>query len=144
MSSTLYEKDYHLWLQETVQLLQDGKLHDLDIPNLIEEIEDMGKSQRKAVKSNLKIIFVHLLKYKYQPEKRSNSWLSTLFEHRDRLAEDFTESPSLKTFFREIFEECYQKARKKASIETGLSLENFPLKCTFTPEQVLDIDYLPE
>ncbi len=144
MNQTLYEKDYCLWLEETIQLLQEGRLTELDVSNLIEEIEDMGRSEKKAVKSNLKIILWHWLKYKYQPEKRSNNWLSTIFEHRDRLEEDFTDSPSLKPFFLEVFDQCYEKARKQASLETGLSLETFPIDCPFTPEKVLDIDYLPE
>ena len=144
METTLYDKDYYLWLEETVQLLREGQFTKLDINNLIEEIEDMGRSEKKAVKSNLKILLCHLLKYKYQPEKRSKSWLSTIFEHRDRLDDDFADSPSLKRYFEEVFEACYQKARKKASIETGLPLATFPINCPFTPEQVLDMDYLPE
>ncbi|WP_035829131.1 DUF29 domain-containing protein [Crocosphaera watsonii] len=144
MKTNLYDKDYCLWLEETVQLLREGRLTELDISNLIEEIEDMGISQKKAVKSNFKILLCHLLKYKYQPEKRSRSWLSTIFEHRDRLDDDFADSPSLKRYFEEVFEPCYQKARKHASIETGLSLDTFPINCPFTPEQVLNINYLPE
>ena len=144
MSQDLYEKDYYLWLQKTVHFLQNNDFSKIDIPNLIEEIEDMGRSQKKAVKSNLKILLCHLLKYQYQPEKRSKSWLSTIFEHRDRLEEDFADSPSLQPFFREVFDQCYQKAKKQASIETGLPIENFPSHCPFTLEEVLDIDYLPE
>ncbi|MDJ0598446.1 MAG: DUF29 domain-containing protein [Crocosphaera sp.] len=144
MKINLYDKDYYLWLEETAQLLREGKLTELDVNNLIEEIEDMGRSEKKAVKSNLKILLCHLLKYKYQPEKRSRSWLSTIFEHRDRLDDDFADSPSLKRYFDEVFESCYQKARKQASIETGLPLEIFPINCPFTFEQVLNMDYLPE
>ncbi len=144
IQTTLYDKDYCLWLEETVQLLREGRLTELDINNLIEEIEDMGRSEKKAVKSNLKIVLCHLLKYKYQPEKRSRSWLSTIFEHRDRLEDDFAESPSLKRYFDQVFEPCYQKARKQASIETGFPLETFPINCPFTTEEVLDMDYLPE
>ncbi|MGK7880765.1 MAG: DUF29 domain-containing protein, partial [Crocosphaera sp.] len=143
MQTNLYNKDYCLWLEETVQLLKEGRLTELDINNLIEEIEDMGRSEKKAVKSNLKIVLCHLLKYKYQPEKRSRSWLSTIFEHRDRLEDDFAESPSLKRYFDQVFEPCYQKARKQASIETGFPLETFPINCPFTTEEVLDMDYLP-
>ena len=144
MSQDLYDKDYYLWLQKNVHCLHNKDFSKVDIPNLIKEIEDLGRNQRKAVKSNLKILLCHLLKYQYQPEKRSKSWLSTIFEHRDRLEEDFADSPSLKPFFREVFDQCYQKAKKQASIETGLSIENFPSNCPFTLEQVLDIDYLPE
>ncbi|MGH8000138.1 MAG: DUF29 domain-containing protein, partial [Brasilonema sp.] len=119
MNLTLYDKDFYLWLEETVQLLQERRLSELDIPNLIDEIAEMAKSQKKAVKSNLTVILWHLLKYKYQPEKRTNSWRLTLFEHRDRLQESFADSPSLIPFFREVFNESYGKARQKAAIETG-------------------------
>lgn len=143
MNQALYEKDYYLWLKETVKLLQDGRLSELDIQNLVDEIDYMAKKQKKAVKSNLIVVIWHLLKYKYQPEKRSRSWELTLLEHRDRLAEDFTDSPSLKPFFREVFEQCYSQARKRAAIETELPLDVFPENCPFTPEQVLNTEYLP-
>lgn len=144
MSSTLYDKDYYLWLEKTVQLLKNGQLSALDIDNLIEEIQDMGISQKKSVKSNLIVLLWHLLKYKYQPNKRSNSWLLTVDEHRDRLEEDFSHSPSLKQYFNEIFQEAYRKARKKAAIETDLSIETFPVDCPFTKEEILNTDYLPD
>ncbi|ACK68227.1 protein of unknown function DUF29 [Rippkaea orientalis PCC 8801] len=138
MSSTLYDKDYHLWLQETVQLLQDGQLQELDIPDLIEEIQDMGKSQRKAVKSNLKVILWHLLKYKYQPEKRSNSWKSSIIKHRKRIRDAFEDSPSLKRYFNKIFDQSYQDSRELALAETGLSIETFPLEYSFTIAEILE------
>lgn len=144
VTTTLYEQDYYLWLQKTSNLLRDGRLSELDIPNLIEEIEDMGRSERKALRSNLIVILMHLLKYKYQPEKRSNSWLLTIFEHRRRLRDDFADSPSLKRYFNKVFEQCYQDARISAAIETGLSTETFPEQSPFTPEEVLNMDYLPE
>ncbi|OKH26957.1 hypothetical protein NIES1031_09490 [Chroogloeocystis siderophila 5.2 s.c.1] len=144
MTSTLYEQDYYLWLEKTSSLLRDGRLSELDIPHLIEEIEDMGRSEKKAVKSNLIIILMHLLKYKYQPEKRSNSWLLTIFEHRRRLRDDFADSPSLKRYFDEVFEQCYKDARISAAIETGLPTETFPKQSPFTPEEALNADYLPE
>jgi hypothetical protein len=144
MYASLYEKDYYLWLKQTIQLLQDSRLLDLDRQNLIEELENIVKSQKKALKSNLTVILWHLLKYKYQPDKRTNSWKLTLFEHRDRLSEDFADSSSLKPFFIEVFSECYSKARQKAAIETELSIEIFPIKCPFTPEEVIDTDFLPD
>ncbi|MCU0536342.1 MAG: DUF29 domain-containing protein [Hydrococcus sp. Prado102] len=144
MHASLYEKDYYLWLKETIQLLQNDKLLELDRQNLIEELEEMARSQKKTVKSNLTIILWHLLKYKYQPEKRTNSWKLTIFEHRDRLAEDFVDSPSLKPFFLEVFNDCYSKARQKAAIETELPIEIFPVECPFTPEETLNPEYLPD
>ena len=112
--------------------------------NLIEEIDDMGKSQKQAVRSNLIVVLMHLLKYKYQPDRRSGSWKYTIREHRRRLIEAFEDSPSLRIFFAEVFDKCYQNARKEAADETALSLGTFPSESPFTPEQTLDEDFLPE
>ncbi|MBW4579363.1 MAG: DUF29 domain-containing protein [Tildeniella nuda ZEHNDER 1965/U140] len=143
-SPQLYDRDFYLWLQETARLLRDGEFQKLDIENLVEEIESMGRSEKRSVKSNLEIVLIHLLKYKYQPERRSNSWRLTLFEHRDRLEAEFLDSPSLRPYFATGFEDCYRSARKKASIETGLPIATFPPDSPFTPEQALNEDYLPE
>ncbi|HEY9884246.1 MAG TPA: DUF29 domain-containing protein [Thermosynechococcaceae cyanobacterium] len=143
-STQLYDRDFYLWLQETAQLLRNGEFDRLDIENLVEEIESMSRSDKHAVESNLEVILMHLLKYKYQPERRSKSWRLTLFEHRDRLRKTFRESPSLRPYLASEFEDCYRSARKKASIETGLPIATFPPDSPFTPEQALDEDYLPE
>ncbi|MBW4623755.1 MAG: DUF29 domain-containing protein [Cyanosarcina radialis HA8281-LM2] len=144
MISTLYDRDYYLWLVKTAQLLRDSRLSELDIPNLVEEIEDMGKSEKRAVESNLEVVLMHLLKYKYQPAKRTNSWLLTLFEHRRRLDKYLTDSPSLTAHLKAVFADCYNAARKKAAIETELPIETFPEASPFSLEEVLDPDYLPE
>ena len=143
-STQLYDRDFYLWLQETAQLLRNGEFDKLDIENLVEEIESMGRSDKRSVKSNLEIVLMHLLKYKYQPERRSNNWRLTIFEHRDRLEAEFLDSPSLRPYLPSVFEDCYRNARKKASIETGLPIATFPPDSPFTPEQALDEDYLPE
>ena len=140
----LYNRDYYLWLSHTAQLIKEGKFSELDAANLIEEIEDMGRSEKRAIKSNLVVVLLHLLKYKYQPENRSNSWKSSIREHRRRLRDDFQTSPSLKRYFEEVFDECYQDGREQAADETGLPLDTFPLESTFTPTEVLDPDYLPQ
>ncbi len=140
----LYEQDYYLWLEKTVQLLKNGQLSALDIENLIEEIQDMGISQKNALESNLIVLVMHLLKWKYQPQKQTGSWRRSIREHRRRILKAFRNSPSLKRYFEEIFDEAYQEARLQASDETGLSLETFPLDCPFTKEEILNTDYLPE
>ena len=140
----IYNQDYCLWVETMMQFLREGNLTELDIPNLLEELDDMSGSQRDALESNLEIILMHLLKYCYQSQLRSRSWLLTIFEHRNRLRKAFKRSPSLQRYYQEIFAECYQTARKMASIETDLSISVFPEIAPFTPEQVLDIDYLPE
>ena len=143
-TTALYERDYYLWLSHTAQLISEGKFDEVDAANLIEEIEDMGRSEKRAVKSNLIIVLLHLLKYKYQPAKRTNSWKSSIREHRRRLRDDFQVSPSLKRYFEEIFDECYQDGREQAADETGLPLDTFPNLSPFTPTEVLNPDYLPQ
>ncbi|MDX2239119.1 MAG: DUF29 domain-containing protein [Leptolyngbyaceae cyanobacterium bins.302] len=140
----LYEQDYFCWLNETARLLRSGDLAEIDRENLAEEIEDMGRSEKRSLESNLEIVLMHLLKYQYQPERLSNSWRSTLFEHRKRLRKTFKESPSLKNYFLEVFEECYQDARQMAALETELAVDIFPEICQFTPEETLGSDFLPD
>ena len=144
MTSTLYNRDYCLWLEKTVQLLQDGQLDELDIPNLIEEIEDTGKSQKHALESNLTVVLMHLLKYKYQPDVRSNSWKATIREHRNRLKRAFRDSPRLRPYFTLVLDECYQDARGLAIDETGLSGTTFPAELPFTADEILDSEYLSD
>jgi len=141
---TLYEQDYAAWLLETATLLRAGKLDAVDITNLAEELEDMGHSEKRAVKSNLEVLLRHLLKYQYQPQLRSNIWRFTILEHRDRLAEAFSDSPSLQPYYVSMFGDAYQRARQKAAVEAGLPLETFPVESPFTPEATLNSDFLPD
>ena len=143
MKINLYDKDYYLWLEETVQLLQEGKFTDLDIFNLIEEIKDMGRSEKNALESNLIVLLMHLFKWKYQPEEQSGSWRGSIREHRRRILKAFKNSPSLKRYFEVVFDESYQEARKQAADETELSLNTFPKNCPFKIEEILDPEYLP-
>ncbi|GBF80973.1 DUF29 domain-containing protein [Aphanothece sacrum] len=140
----LYETDFNLWLQETVKLLKQKKLDQLDIDNLIEEIEAMGRSEKKGLRSNLEQLLMHLLKWKYQPNKRTGSWEKSILEHRNRILEDLEDSPSFNPYFDEIFDKCYQNARKYAKAETHLPLNIFPEVCSFTKTEILTSDYLPE
>jgi hypothetical protein len=141
-SKTAYKQDFHGWLQAQADSLRSGHWESLDVTYLAEEIEDMGKRERRAVESNLVVILRHLLKYRYQPEGRSSSWLGSIQEHRRRLRRIFTDSPSLRQYGRQAFPECYLDARIQASAETGLSKDAFPEKSPFSYEQTLDSDYL--
>lgn len=143
-TKTLYEQDFNLWLEETVNLLKTRQLERVDYENLIEEIESMGISHKNALESNLMQVLMHLLKWQYQKEKRTNSWRYSIIEHRDRLERAFRDSPSLKRYFDDVLENCYQKARRFASEETGLDIKTFPVDLPFTKEQILNPDYLPQ
>ena len=140
----LYEQDFCLWIEKALLLLREGNLRDLDLENLLEEIADMSNSQKQALESNLQVILMHLLKYKYQPDKRTNSWRYTILEHRQRIRKAFKNSPSLKRHFLQEFADVYLDARKLAAIETGLPINTFPIECPFTTEQAADEAYFPE
>jgi hypothetical protein len=141
---SLYEQDYALWLQSAIAQLQAGRLSEVDQNHLIEELEDMGRRQKNALKSNLRVVLLHLLKYQHQPSNCSNSWKATLREHRLRIDDELADSPSLKRYLVDIFETCYQQARNLAADETGLDLETFSPSSPFTVENVVDIEYLPD
>ena len=138
-----YEHDFCLWVEETAKLLHEGRISELDVANLVEEVESMGRSEKLALRSNLVIVLIHLLKYKYQPEKRSVIWELSIAEYRRRLDDALEVSPSLKRYLVEVFDKCYLDARKQARIETRLELAQFPDGSPFTPEQCLDEDFLP-
>ncbi|MFM7875267.1 MAG: DUF29 domain-containing protein [Microcystis panniformis] len=144
MEKNLYKKDYYPWIDKTIFLLENHQFSELDLENLIEEIKSISISKQKALKSNLSVILWHLLKYLQEPEKQTRSWALNLFEHRERIEEDLENSPSLKSFLtEENFKKCYNKARKKAAIETGINLEKFPKDCPFTLAEALDFEFIP-
>lgn len=142
--NTLYEQDFYLWIATTVKELKEGKWDEIDIPNLIEELESMGRSERRELKSRLIVLLVHLLKWKYQPIQRCESWIHTINEQRRQLELILEDSPSLKPFLDEVWQECYTKARREASKETGLAVDNLPTESPFNSEETLNSDYLPD
>lgn len=141
---SLYERDFYLWLEQQASRLREGRLDELDVANLLEEIEDMGRSETRAVESNLVILLTHLLKYQWQPDQRSSGWRGSIVEHRRRLRKLIAESPSLRPIMRGMFVDCYADSCEQAAAETGLSPDAFPAEPPFTLEQVLDPRYLPE
>ena len=139
----LYEEDENLWLFENAKLLREGKIDLADMEHIAEFLEDMGRRDFREVLSRMRVLIIHLLKWKYQQEKRTNSWKATIREQRYELNEDFKISKNLENYARKNFEFTYQKAKCIASDETGLPLSVFPEEAPFTFEQVLDEDYLP-
>jgi hypothetical protein len=116
----------------------------VDWENLIEEIEDMGRSERRSLESNLIVVLLHLLKWQYQSERRSGSWEGSIIEHRRHIKKALKESPSLKPYVGDIFIECYTEAVKQAKAETGLPLKTFPVQCPYELTEVIDDEFLPE
>lgn len=140
----LYESDYLLWLQKTSQLLKSQDFASLDLENLIEEIESLGKSERNKLISSLRLIYQHLLKWQYQPSKRSKSWNNTIIRERDNINDYIEDTPSLKNLLQDstALNKAYQRGRRDAIRETGIT--NLPQECPYSIEQALDLDFLPE
>jgi ribosomal protein L29 len=138
----LYEKDLNLWVEQTVQLLHQRRFDELDVENLIDEIESIGKRDKRELRSRLIVLLTHLLKYQYQPEQRSKSWLNTIREQRRQIALLLTDSPSLKPYLDEVLAECYANSRMDAADETDLPLDTFPVDCPFVLEECLNSDFL--
>ena len=123
---SLYERDFYRWVEEQTRVLRQGALDHLDVANLVEELEDLGIGAKKAVKSNLVVVLLHLLKHQFQPRRRSRSWRASIVEHRQRLRDDLRTSPSLRGYARDVFVDAYADARARASAETGLPETGFP------------------
>jgi hypothetical protein len=141
---SLYETDYLKWIETTVGKLRVQDYSNIDWDNLIEEIEDMGRSERRSLESNLIVVLTHLLKWQYQPDFRSGSWKGSIVKHCRRIRKALKESPSLKPYLEEVFAECYSDAVAQANAETGLSVETFPQLCPYTSADVIDSSFLPE
>jgi len=139
----LYEADFLAWTQETVRLLRERRFDCVDLEALIEEVDGMGISQRHQLENRLVVILKHLLKWKHQPGKRSNSWRSTLMTQRLRVHRLLRDSPSLRPGVPGSIGPAYSDAVKEAGVETQLPNETFPEECPFTAEQILDPDFLP-
>lgn len=140
---TSYESDFARWCAEQAALLREGRFDALDRENLAEEIESLGRSQEDEIESRLGVLIAHLLKWKFQPGGRSNSWKATILEQRARIARRLRKNPSLKSHPAKVLPEEYEIGRLSAWGETGLPEEAFPAACPFTVEQILDPAFYP-
>ena len=142
-SEQLYEQDFWLWTQTMAEALRSGNFSQLDLVNLAEEVDSLGRSDRRELQSRLTVLLMHLLKWQFQPDMRSGSWRGTLAEQRIRILKLLKESPSLRSFFEASIDECYDDAKVKASEETGLMMAIFPVTCCCAIEDILNIEFLP-
>lgn len=131
------------WIETTLQKIKQQDYAGVDWENLVEEIEAMGRSEKHSLESNLIVIVLHLLKWQYQPERRSGSWAGSIVEHRRRVSKSLKESPSLKPYLEQVFDGEYRYALRQAVAETQLSVDTFPSECPYTIDQVLDQDFMP-
>jgi hypothetical protein len=143
---TPYVKDVILWSEEQARLLRAGRFAELDVEHLADEIEDVGKSEKRELASCMAVLLAHLLKWSHQPENRSKSWRATIVLQRKRIALALKATPRLKAVMRDPDwrEDMWLDALAQAQKETGLALEDLPAACPWTTEQAADQDFWPE
>jgi hypothetical protein len=143
-NSANYEEDFYGWTIEQSRLLRSGQLSAIDAANIAEEIESMGRSDRRELKSRLVVLVAHLLKWRHQPGGRLRSWSATIDEQRLQIEGILGESPSLRPNVGAMLFEAHAIARARAIAETGLADEAFPEACPFTADQALSRTFLPD
>jgi hypothetical protein len=143
MWSASYDEDLYTWSLEQASLLRAGKFDQIDLEHIIEEIEDMSKSERRALQSFLENLLMHLLKWQFQPAYQGRSWKFTIIEQRKRIKSHLQENPGLKSKLPELVEKAYDYAVTGAVRETGLAVKVFPQECPWSYEQFTNPDFWP-
>jgi hypothetical protein len=143
-ASRLYDEDFYAWANEQAALLRSGRLAEADIAHIAEEIESMGKTEKRELVSRLKVLLMHLLKWQFQPTGQGTSWRLTIEEQRREVAEHLSDNPSLKAKLSETIEAAYGTAVLAAARETGIDLRAFPTTCPWSYDQVIDNRFWPE
>lgn len=140
----LYEQDLYSWALRQAELLRARRFADLDLENVAEELESLGKEQAHKLESALRVLLLHLLKWKYQPQRRSRSWRGTVVRERTNAERVLEDNPGLKPRREQLFATAYGGTRKEAAAETGLALATFPEAAPFSLAQALDEEFWPE
>jgi len=141
--SNLYHADFYAWALEQAALLRDGNLAAADIAHIAEEIESMGRTEKRELVSRLSVLALHLLKFQYQPGRRSPSWQATIRVQRRALAAHMADNPSLKVVVPAAIAQAYGNAVIEAGAETGLLESTFPAQCPWTFDEMLDAAFWP-
>ncbi len=143
-ASSLYDRDFYAWANEQAALLRAGKVADADIAHIAEEIESMGRTEKRELVSRLTVLLMHLLKGQFQPERRSRSWAATIRNQRLDVADHLVDNLGLKARLPESLAAAYERARNSAAAETDLPDSLFPLEYPWSFEQSMDAEFWPE
>jgi uncharacterized protein YPO0396 len=144
MTTPDYDTDFYAWAAQQAAALRAKHWAALDLEHLAEEVEDLRKTERRGGQSQLRLILSHLVKWRYQPDKRTESWRTTIANGRVLVQEALEDLPSLARELPALATAAYPRARRDAAKDTGLPLATFPEACPWAPEQVLDADFWPE
>ncbi|KJR41943.1 protein of unknown function DUF29 [Candidatus Magnetoovum chiemensis] len=141
---SLYETDFYQWALKTAELIRQSRFTELDIENIAEEIEDLGNNNKRELESRLDVLIMHLLKWQFQSNNRSKSWVSTITTQRKEIKRLLKNSPSLKYGKEVVIEEAFITATIQFEKETDISKKIFPETCPYSWEQLNDYDFMPE
>jgi hypothetical protein len=146
MANIAYETDVIAWSQEQARLLRAGRYAEMDIEHIAEEIEDVGKSEKRELENRMAILLAHLLKWRQQPERRGSSWQRTIKEQRKAIVRRIEKTPSLKADLQNADwrESVWSDALIKAAEETGIDIARLPESCPWPAEQILSDEFLPD
>ena len=139
-----YDKDFYAWILQNVALIRAGKFSEIDGEHVAEELESMGKREKRELINRLALLISHLLKWEFQSERRGNSWRATINHQRLKLKKLLGESPSLKHELAEKISEAYEDALFLASEETNFPKEDFPREVNYTLENLLNDEFFPD
>jgi len=140
----LYDRDFYAWANEQAQLLRAGRLSEADIENIAEEIETLGRSEKRELVSRLRVLLLHLLKWQFQPNRRGASWEGSIINTRDELDDHLHDNPSLRSKIPDAIKSAYRRAAVDAKSETGLPKSSFPETCPWAYDEIMDPDFWPE
>lgn len=139
----LYDQDFVLWIERQVEFLRSRQLNLLDVDHLLGELDAMSESQLRELRNRLIVLLIHLLKCRYQPQRKSSEWVGTLGEQRTQLALLLEQSPSLRTALSACLDSAYAIAVVRAANETRLSTATFPATNPFSETALLDLEFIP-
>ncbi len=144
LSGATYDQDFYAWITRNVELLRSGHLSEVDAKHIAEELESMGKRDLRQLRSRLQVLTMHLLKWQYQRDLQSKSWLTTIDHQRDEIEALLLDSPSLRTAMEDALAMIYPKAARDACRETGLPEAAFPATCPYRLDEIVDPNFLPD
>jgi len=140
---SLYDTDFYAWAEQQARLLRAGQLSDADIEHIAEEIDSMGRSEKRELLSRLAVLLMHLLKWKSQPMLRGNSWRATIKVQRREIQRHLADNPSLKAKLPDVLADAYGDATLLAARESGLPESRFPASLPWSFEQIMDGEFWP-
>ena len=143
-TASLYERDFYAWANEQAALLRAGQLSAADVEHIAEEIESMGRTEKRELVSRLAVLLLHLLKWQFQPTHRGPSWRLSIANARDDLTDHLADNPSLKAHLPNAIESAYRRAHRQAAAETGHRETAFPDACPWSFEQMMEANFWPE